>query len=189
MKNKLFYFINGFFSVTAIGFLFWLIYFRSGHSNAEFVFLPAVNASLNTASALLLICGYIFIRKKRINLHKTFMVSAFIMSSLFLICYVVYHSMHGDTPFLGQGFIRPVYFFILISHITLSIAVFPMIITTLYFALGDQFPSHKRIARVTLPIWLYVSITGVVVYMMLRIYNWLFFRITSLPPADESNQF
>lgn len=139
--------------------------------------LPHVNALLNTTSALCLIAGYIFIRRRQINAHRTSMIAAFVASIIFLISYLTYHSLlayylgRGPTPFLGTGFIRPVYFTILITHTILAIVIVPFVIVTLRRGLKRQDARHRRIARWTFPLWLYVSITGVVVYTMLyRIY-------------------
>lgn len=129
--------------------------------------LPLVNATLNGASAMLLVAGYVLIRRRRIKQHRFCMLSAFLLSSLFLISYVVYHTYTGSTNFTGQGWIRPVYFTILISHITLAAAVVPLALTTLLRTWQHAFDRHRRIARWTLPIWLYVSITGVVIYVLL----------------------
>lgn len=128
---------------------------------------PAIDASLNALSAVLLTLGYFFIRSKRILAHKICMLSAFGTSSLFLVCYLWYHWHHGVTHFTGQGVIRPVYLALLGSHTILAVVIVPLVITTLYRAWRKRFDLHKRIARWTLPIWLYVSITGVVVYWML----------------------
>ena len=134
--------------------------------------LPKLNASLNATSAILLTTGYYFIRKRDIAKHKLCMVSAFICSIIFLISYLVYHYHTGSKHFPGQGFIRPVYFTILISHTILAVAVVPMVLRTLYLALKGRFQDHQRAARWTFPIWLYVSFTGVIVYLMLyRFYN------------------
>ncbi len=130
-------------------------------------FLPGLNAALNSASALLLIAGYLFIRSKRITAHKFCMLSAFATSALFLISYLVYHFQVGSVPFRGQGRIRAVYFTLLISHTVLATAVVPLVLVTLTRALRGSFERHKRVARRTFPIWLYVSITGVLVYWML----------------------
>ena len=128
---------------------------------------PALDASLNAASAILLILGYLFIRNKRVLAHKVCMLSAFGTSSLFLVCYLWYHAHHGVTRFAGQGAIRPVYFTLLGTHTVLAAVIVPLVLTTLYRAWKERFDLHKRVARWTLPIWLYVSITGVVVYWML----------------------
>jgi putative membrane protein len=168
--------INGLFSVLALGFLFWLIYLKQGVApgtevNPIFAYLPAVNASLNSLTAAFLVRGWFAIRAGRRELHAFCMKTAFIVSALFLGCYVLYHSVHGDTPFPGQGAVRPVYFFILISHILLSMAVLPMILGTFYFALTSRFETHRKWARFTLPVWLYVSLTGVLVFFFLRAYT------------------
>jgi len=129
--------------------------------------LPAVNATLNAISAVLLTCGYIMIRRRRIETHRRFMLAAFATSALFLTSYVVYHYNIGSKPFPGQGPIRIVYFTILITHVILAAAVLPLALITLNHALRSRFEKHVPIARWTLPIWLYVSVTGVVVYLML----------------------
>ncbi len=129
--------------------------------------LPAVNAALNATSALLLAIGYLFIRRKRITAHKICMASAFGTSTLFLISYLTYHYHVGSVRFTGQGVVRVVYFTILLSHTTLAVAIVPLAVITLYRALRGRFDRHVRIARWTLPIWLYVSVTGVIVYLML----------------------
>jgi putative membrane protein len=133
--------------------------------------LPALNSSLNFTTALLLSAGYYFIRKKQIRSHRLCMLSAFILSALFLISYVIYHSMAEETRFGGEGWIRPVYYFILITHIVLAAAIVPLVLVTLMRALRERFDRHKKIARWTLPLWLYVAVSGVVVYLMLRPYN------------------
>ena len=129
--------------------------------------LPTVNASLNALAAVLLTTGYVMIRRGRVNAHHAFMIAAFTTSAIFLVSYVVYHASAGSTPFEGQGAIRPVYFAILISHVILAAAVLPLAIVTLARALEGRFDRHAAIARWTFPIWLYVSVTGVVVYVML----------------------
>ena len=129
--------------------------------------LPAVNATLNAISAVLLTCGYIMIRRRRIETHRRFMLAAFATSALFLTSYLVYHYNIGSKPFTGQGPIRFVYFTILITHVILAAAVLPLALITLNHALRSRFEKHVPIARWTLPIWLYVSVTGVVVYLML----------------------
>jgi putative membrane protein len=131
--------------------------------------LPALNAILNSVSAILLITGYFFIRQKNIKAHRASMISAFVTSTLFLTSYLIYHFSKelGPTRFLGEGIIRPVYFFILITHTALAIAIVPMVFVTFSRALKKRFDPHRKIARWTLPIWLYVSVTGVIVYLML----------------------
>ncbi len=129
--------------------------------------LPTVNATLNGTSALLLSAGYLAIRGRRVALHRALMLSALVVSILFLISYLYYHSQVGTTRFTGQGWVRPLYFTILLSHTVLAMAIVPLAIVTLYRALRADFVRHKRIARWTLPIWIYVSVTGILVYVML----------------------
>jgi putative membrane protein len=153
-------------------FLIWLIYFKGRIAAPEWVgYLPSANALFNSLSALCLICGYINIRRGNRVVHMRFMLSAAVFSTLFLLSYVTYHYFHGDTKFPGQGWIRPVYFFILITHIVLSTVALPLILATLWYALRSQFRFHRRVARWTFPVWLYVSVTGVVVYFVLRSYT------------------
>jgi putative membrane protein len=161
------------FSASVIGFLLWLIYFKETPDRvaASSSVLPAVNALLNALSACSLIAGFIFIKRGRINIHRSFMLGALFFSALFLISYIAYHSTHGDTPFRGTGIVRPIYFFILISHILLTVIALPVILTTLFFALTGRFAAHRRIARITLPAWLYVSVTGVIIFFMLRTFG------------------
>ena len=130
-------------------------------------YLPHLNAFLNSTSALFLIAGYGFIRGGRIQAHRNCQVTAVATSTLFLISYLTYHYYHGDTRFLGQGLVRPFYFAILISHVILAIVIVPLVLITLYRAVRLDFIRHRRIARWTLPLWLYVSVTGVIVYLML----------------------
>ncbi len=133
--------------------------------------LPALNASLNGLAGCLLAAGYVFIRRKRIAAHRACMVSAFIASTLFLVSYVVYHAHVGSRPFPGQGAVRLLYFSILITHVTLAAAIVPMALITLKRGLKLDVIRHRRIARWTWPLWMYVSVTGVVIYLMLyRIY-------------------
>ncbi len=131
--------------------------------------LPAVNASLNALATVLLIYGYILIRAGKREQHKRVMLSAFGVSAIFLICYLVYHFEVGSVPYQGQGWMRTVYFTILISHVILAASVPVLTILTLWRAFQERFDKHKRIARITFPIWLYVSITGVLVYFMLYV--------------------
>ncbi|MBM3263847.1 MAG: DUF420 domain-containing protein [candidate division Zixibacteria bacterium] len=132
--------------------------------------LPAVNACLNTTSALLLIVGYVRIRQGRKEAHRRCMLGAVTTSLLFLVSYLTYHYLHGSTRFTGEGWTRPVYFTVLLTHTVLATAIVPMVLVTLRRALSERFDSHRRIARWTLPAWLYVSVTGVLVYWML--YHW-----------------
>ena len=129
--------------------------------------LPSVNAALNTLSAIFLVSGYTFIRSQNIRAHRGCMLAAFATSSLFLISYLIYHYEVGSVAFKGQGWIRPVYFSILLTHTVLAAVVVPLALLTLVRGLRQKFDAHRRIARWTFPIWLYVSVTGVVVYWML----------------------
>jgi putative membrane protein len=131
----------------------------------------ALNASLNGASAVLLACGYVAIRSGKIAVHKAFMISAFAVSSIFLGSYLLYHYRVGHVAFQGQGWIRPVYFVLLTTHTVLAVVIVPMILVTLRRAWLEKFDRHRIIARWTLPLWFYVSVTGVIVYLMVyRIY-------------------
>ena len=129
--------------------------------------LPLLNACLNATSAALLSAGWVFIRRRRVTAHKICMVSALAVSILFLVSYVTYHSLAGSRPFGGVGWIRVIYFPMLLSHIVLAAVIVPLALTTVYRARQGNFARHVRIARWTLPIWLYVSVTGVLVYWML----------------------
>jgi uncharacterized membrane protein YozB (DUF420 family) len=129
--------------------------------------LPTVNAALNATSAVLLALGYGFIRRRQVAAHKLCMIAAFITSILFLVSYLVYHYHVGSVRFPGQGWVRPLYFTILITHTILAIVIVPLALITLFRAWKADFTRHARIARWTLPIWLYVSLTGVVIYVML----------------------
>ena len=129
--------------------------------------LPTVNALLNLTSAVFLVCGYSSIRRKKTLAHRNGMLAAFAASVLFLIFYIVYHLKVGSVRFTKEGWVRPLYFGILISHTSLALAVVPLALRTLYLALRRRFEEHRKIARWTFPIWLYVSTTGVVVYLML----------------------
>jgi uncharacterized membrane protein YozB (DUF420 family) len=130
-------------------------------------YLPHLNAILNSTSALLLLAGFRFIRLGRIRAHRNCQVTAVVTSTLFLISYLTYHYYHGATRFAGQGLVRPLYFTILTSHTILAVVIVPLILITLYRAARGDFIRHRRIARWTLPLWLYVSVTGVIVYLML----------------------
>ncbi len=129
--------------------------------------LPALNATLNGTAAILLSIGYLQIRARRKAVHRGFMIAAFAASAAFLASYTVYHAQAGSRAFTGHGAIRAVYFTILISHVVLAAAVLPLSVVTLTLALRGRFARHTRLARWTLPVWLYVSVTGVVVYLML----------------------
>lgn len=161
-------------SAAISAFLFWLIYFRDASAEgapAWVTHLPATNAVLNGLAACCLVMGFVAIRSGRRTVHMRWMVTAVTFSALFLVSYVTYHQFHGDTPFPGTGFVRPIYFFILISHIALSIMALPMVMLTVLWAMLSKFDQHRAIARWTLPVWLYVSVTGVVVFLFLKAYT------------------
>ena len=133
----------------------------------DYTVLPTINATLNALSGVFLVVGYILIRRRRITAHRNAMLGAFASSGLFLISYLVYHAEVGSRPFTGEGAIRYVYFAILISHVILAAVILPMAIMTLSRGLRGRYEAHKRIARWTFPTWMYVSVTGVIVYVML----------------------
>jgi len=135
--------------------------------SAEVAALPALNAALNATCAALLAAGWLAIRRRRVAVHRACMLAACVASALFLVSYVVYHAVSGSRPFGGQGWIRAVYFPILVSHVVLAAVMVPFVLTTVYRALSGQFDRHVPLARRTLPVWLYVSVTGVLVYLLL----------------------
>lgn len=130
-------------------------------------YLPHLNACLNSASALLLFTGYTFIRKRNVTAHRACQIAALCVSILFLASYLTYHFNHGATRFQGTGLVRPIYFTILTTHTILATVIVPLVILTFYRAFRNDFTRHRRIARITLPLWLYVCVTGVIVYLML----------------------
>jgi len=160
-------------SAVASLFLCWLVYYHAPAdvTGTHLLFLPALNALLNGLSAAALVAGFAFIRSKRVAFHRAAMFTGFVFSSLFLVTYITNHALHGDMKFQGQGDIRHVYFPLLISHIGLSVVALPMILITFFLSLSGRFPAHRRLARFTFPIWLYVSVTGVIVYAMLAAYR------------------
>lgn len=159
-------------SAAAIALLFWLIYgVETGAGSGNWRFLPATNALFNAISASAVVTGLWHIRRSRKRAHGISMAIALAASALFLAGYILHHTLHGDTRFLTRGWLRPTYFFILISHILLSIAVLPMVLTTAFFAATRRWPAHRAVARWTYPLWLYVSVTGVLVFLFLRFLN------------------
>ncbi len=158
-------------SALAVAFLLWLLYVHQ--APAEFSrmlnFLPSMNALFNAMSAMALCTGYYFIRKSNPQAHRNSMITAFCLSSLFLVSYIVNHALHGDTHYPGHGIVRGIYLSILASHIILSVVALPLVLITFFLSLTRRFPIHRKVARYTFPIWLYVSITGVVVFAMLRV--------------------
>ena len=160
-------------SLAALLLLVGVIY---GHGRASEVpawvaWLPALNAVLNGTSAVFLVLAYRAIRRRDVVTHSRRMLTSLAASALFLVSYIVYHSVHGDTPFGGHGLVRPVYFFVLITHVVLSAVALPLVFMSLFFSLSGRFPVHKKIARYTFPVWLYVSVTGVLVFALLRVYG------------------
>jgi putative membrane protein len=156
-------------SAVASLFLCWLVYYHAPAdvTGTHLLFLPALNA----LSAIALVTGFCFIRARRVSEHRAAMFTAFVFSSLFLVTYITNHALHGDMRFQGPGPIRYVYFPLLISHIGLSVVALPMILITFFLSLSGRFPAHRRLARFTFPIWLYVSVSGVIVYAMLAAYR------------------
>ena len=159
-------------SALVFAFLFWLVYLKqaAGVHSQIVASLPVVNAALNTLSTVFLVAGLFAVLNQKYTLHMTFMFCALASSALFFVCYVIYHNAHGDTRFPGTGIVRPIYFAILISHITLSAVAVPLILTSFYLSLSGRYGMHKRLSRFTFPIWLYVSVTGVVIFAMLKEY-------------------
>jgi putative membrane protein len=133
--------------------------------------LPALNALLNGTSAVFLTLAWRAIRRRDIIRHARYILVALGSSALFLVSYIVYHSVHGDTLFGGQGLIRPLYFFVLISHVSLSAVALPLVFLSLFFSLSGRFGKHRSLAKFAMPIWLYVSVTGVLVFALLKAYG------------------
>jgi putative membrane protein len=158
-------------SAAASLFLFWLIYRHpaADTSRMRLPFLPALNAVLNGLSATSLLIGFTFIRARRIAAHRASMIAAFVFSTLFLVSYILHHYLHGDVRYPVYAALRSVYLPILASHIVLATVTLPLVLITFFFSLSGRFPQHRRIARWTFPLWLYVSVTGVVTYAMLRL--------------------
>lgn len=157
-------------SAAATLFLFWLIYIHpAAASSTQFAFLPALNAILNGSAAIALLIGYTFIRAHKIRQHRASMMTAFIFSSLFLVSYILHHALHGDVRYPAHAAWRGVYLPLLASHIILAVVALPLVLVTFFFSLSGRIPQHRKVARWTFPIWLYVSVTGVIVYVMLRL--------------------
>ena len=160
-------------SAGVMGFLLWLIYGRAdaGSHGVESSMLPAMNATANFLCTLFLVAGYREIRAGNKRRHMACMLTAVACSAVFLAGYITHHYTAGDTPFAGQGLVRPIYFAILISHVVVTAVALPMILYTLAHAASGRFVEHRRIARRTLPLWLYVSVTGVMIFVFLRIWS------------------
>jgi len=164
--------INGIVAASAAVciFLLWFIYYmpRREPDPTALAFLPAVNATLNGLAALCIVCGVAAIKLGKRRLHIALMASALTLTALFLVSYLTYHYVHGDTKFVTQGAIRYLYFFILISHVVCTVFALPLILCAVFFALTRRFELHKKVTRYTAPIWLYVSVTGVAIYFLLQ---------------------
>ena len=167
--DRPFWIVNGVVSVVALSVLAYLLLIRQGSGDrTALAFMPAVNATFNAASAVLLVLAVMAIKQRRVARHQALMLSAFASSTFFLVGYLAYHYVHGDTRFPGTGPLRTAYLALLASHVLLSIPVVPMCLAAFYFAFRREFVTHKKITRFLFPIWLYVSVTGVVVFLMLR---------------------
>ena len=158
-------------SVAASLFLFWLIYKHpaADTTRTQMAFLPALNAVLNGLSATALLVGYTFIRARKIAAHRASMITAFIFSTLFLVSYILHHYLHGDVRYPPYADLRMVYLPLLVSHIVLAVVALPLVLITFFFSLSGRFTQHRKVARWTFPLWLYVSVTGVITYVMLRL--------------------
>lgn len=157
-------------SAAATLFLLWLIYIHpAAAASTDYAFLPALNAVFNGLSATALLIGFTFIRARRIAAHRASMITAFVFSSLFLVGYILHHALHGDVRYPLHADFRTFYLWLLASHIILAVIALPMILTTFFFSLSGRIPQHRKIARWTFPLWLYVSVTGVITYAMLRL--------------------
>ena len=168
-QDRNFFLFNAAISLAALGLLLWLLVIRQGdQSELDLRFMPAFNALLNGIAAILLSAGWYAICRRNIRLHKRLMAGSFVASTLFFVGYAAYKYVHGDTPYPGTGSMKIAYYAILISHIVLSIPLIPLALCAFYFAWKKRFKTHRRITRILAPIWLYVSITGVVVYFLLH---------------------
>lgn len=167
--DRPFWVVNGVVSVLALATLTYLLLLRTGRGDpAALSFMPAVNACFNASAAVLLVLAVRAIRRGKVALHQGLMLAAFASSALFLVGYLAYHYVHGDTKYPGGGPARAVYLAVLASHVLLSIPVVPMCLAAFYFAFKRRFTVHKRITKILFPVWLYVSVTGVLVFLMLR---------------------
>lgn len=171
-QDRVFFVLNGVVSAGALALLTWLLVLNHGGlgSDVSVRALPPLNACLNGLAACLLISGRVAVKRGAHAAHRSLMIAAFASSALFLVGYLVYHAVHGDTHFGGEGVAKVVYLSLLASHVLLSIPVVPMALTAFYFAWRKDHPRHVKVTRVLHPIWLYVSITGVLVFLMLRPY-------------------
>lgn len=162
--------VNALLSAAVLALLFWLLVLRrpGEAGGGSLAFLPAVNASFNALAGVLLLFGFVAIRRGKRRVHMAFMLSAVASTSLFLAGYLTYHFIHGDTKYAGPAAVRPVYLFVLATHVLLSMVVLPLVFATLRYAALRRFDAHRRLARWLWPIWMYVSVTGVLVYGLLH---------------------
>lgn len=169
-SDRSFFLFNAILSILALSFIAWILVVRerAAPGGADLHFLPAVNAAMNGLAATFLAAGWVAIRRRAIGLHKRLVVAAFAASAIFLVSYLVYHYVHGDTRYPGEGPMRTFYLAVLGSHVLLSVFVVPMALTAFWFAARREFARHRRVARILMPIWLYVSVTGVLIYVLLR---------------------
>jgi len=158
-------------SAAATVFLFWLIYVHpaADQGSARMAFLPGLNALLNGLSATALLIGFTLVKARRIPAHRAAMMTAFAFSTLFLASYILHHALHGDVRYPAHGALRGLYLPLLASHIVLAIVALPLVLVTFFFSLTGRIPQHRKVARWTFPLWLYVSVTGVITYAMLRL--------------------
>jgi putative membrane protein len=170
VSDRKFFVFNGVLSAAALGLLAWLLLVHGGMqgANVDLRFMPAVNAAFNATSAVLLVSAWVAIKRGNRRLHQYLNVSAVASSALFLVGYLAYHFVHGDTKFGGTGAIRAVYLTILASHVLLSMAIVPGVLAALWFAYRKNFVTHRKVTKWLFPVWLYVSVTGVVIFFMLR---------------------
>jgi len=157
-------------SAAASLFLFWLIYVHPATAaSTQYAFLPAMNAVFNGLSAVALLIGFTFIRARKIRQHRVSMITAFVFSTLFLVGYIAHHALHGDVRYPVHAAFRTFYLWLLASHIILATLTLPLVLVTFFFSLSGRIPQHRKVARWTFPLWLYVSVTGVITYAMLRL--------------------
>ena len=155
---------------AASAFLFWLIYIHpAAAASSQYAFLPAMNAVFNGLAATALLIGFTFVRARRIKQHRASMIAAFVFSTLFLVGYNAHHALHGDVRYPVHAAFRTFYLCLLASHIILAVVALPLVLVTFFFSLSGRIPQHRKVARWTFPLWLYVSVTGVVTYAMLRL--------------------
>ena len=163
--------VAGIIAISAVAtlFLFWLIYVHpaADATSTHYTFLPNLNALLNGLSAIALLIGFYFIKHRRIAAHRASMMTAFVFSSLFLLSYIANHALHGDQRYPIHDTIYHIYIPLLISHIILAVVALPIVLITFYLSLSGRIPAHRKLARITFPLWLYVSVTGVIVRLML----------------------